>query len=336
MADLYRFCSKKQMKRSVYNYIDYLCNLCDGKSKGHKKGDKEVREYFGKDTRMDSLFFMAAGKCGFEDKELIQLHNALMFYTGKAPYSVPGCFACDRINDYLRLSGKEPVSDEAVPVFEYNSIDRVVNDNSVCTIFDAIKEKKYIKFISRKMETNKINTILKAHKNKEEKSPINDRFVSEHMEVYPLKIIYEFYSGRGYLVCWQDEDKAIHTYRLDYIYDTKICNETPDNNKLELISSQVGNFLEHLWISDNPQNKKHIVIDFDEHAEDIKMRVPIGTVTKTGQRSCHYEAEFNYKDIVPFIRRCEDKAHVSAEKSRFLYDYLKNDIEEALKKYEDL
>lgn len=321
-ADLYRFCSDKQMSNSVYEYAEYLYSLCKGKVKGNGR----VNEYFGQDTHKDSLFFMNIGKSKFSDEEFIQLHNAVMFYNGKAPFSVPGYFACDRINDYLNLSGKTAISDEAVPVFEYNSIDRVINDNSVYTIFEAIKEKKYVSFISRKKEVEALLSL-----GDDEKSENNDKFSSGHMEVYPLKIMYEFRSGRGYLVFWQG---TIRTCRLDYIYEAQIVDKTPDNDELALISANLDYALERLWISDRVKNRKSVVIDFDERAEDMEKLVPVGKVTKTAGRKCHYEADLlNFKDIVPFIREMGCTAHISTEKSRFLYDYVKKDIEEALKKY---
>lgn len=148
IAQLYRLCSKKQMNRPIFDYAKYLKNISENK----KTGCRSVKEYFGKDTSAASLFFMEIGKSRFTDEELSQLYAALMFYNGKAPYSVSGFFACDRINDYLKLSGKSIITNEATPVFTHNNVDRIVNDNSVSTIFEAIKERKYISYISRKKE----------------------------------------------------------------------------------------------------------------------------------------------------------------------------------------
>jgi len=322
MAGLYRLGSDKQVAKSVYGYVEHMNALCNDK----KSKKQRVKEYLGADAHRDSLFFMNIGESKFSRDEFIQIYNAIMFYSGKAPFSVPGFFTCDRINDYLKLSGQNGISDETTPVFEYNSIDRIINDNSVCTIFEAIKNKKYVSFISRKKE---VETLLNTEKRK--KASSNDKFLSGHMEVYPLKIMYEFRSGRGYLIFWQE---TIRICRLDYIYETKVIDKTPDTDELVQINKRLDNVLERLWLSDNSGARKRVVVDFDERAEDFKKYVPIGNVIKTARRKCRYEAELlNFKDIVPFIREFGNKAHISTDESRFLYDYVKKDIEEALKKY---
>ncbi len=318
IADLYRFCSNKQMNKAIFDYAEYLKNIDDTRSADHL-----VKEYFGKDTSKDSLFYMNIGKSRFSDDELFQLYSALRFFNGKAPYSVPGYFACDRINDYLKLSGKEKITNEATPVFAHNCIDRIVNDNSVCTIFEAIKDKKYIKFILRSKEVAALQKI--------EKKTNNNKFVSEQIEVFPLKIVYEFQNGRGYLIYWQN---TIRMCRLDYMYDITITDREIDNNKLEAIRGKLSNLLNSFWISISYMKGRHIVVDFDERAENLKKRIPVGQVTKTARRKCRYEADLmNYKDIMPFLRRCGQKAHISKEDSPDLYNNIKNDIEEALKNY---
>ena len=319
IAQLYRLCSKKQMNRPIFDYAKYLKNISENK----KTGCRSVKEYFGKDTSAASLFFMEIGKSRFTDEELSQLYAALMFYNGKAPYSVSGFFACDRINDYLKLSGKSIITNEATPVFTHNNVDRIVNDNSVSTIFEAIKERKYISYISRKKEVEALR--------KQNNSQKNNKFVSEHIEIFPLKIVYEFQNGRGYLIFWQN---TIRMCRLDHMYDVTISKRKIDSNELKVINEKLNAVLDRFWISISKGKSGHILIDFDERMNEMQKLIPVGQLDKTERRKCRYEADLmNYKDIIPFLRRFGEKAHISKEASPELYNIIKSDIEEALKNY---
>lgn len=329
LIKFYRFCCKKNVINPVRNYIYFLSKL-SGSNIEDASISKEIKDYFGIDTYKNSLFFMEKQRSRFSDNELFQLYNALMFYSSKAPYSIPGHFACDRINDYLRLSEKENISDVAVPIFEYNNMERFFNDNAVYTIFEAIKRGKKVRFKWRKNELRKLK-----HMESNAKPKNNSPFLTKDVCVYPLKIMYEFQNGRGWLIAWKNK---IRIYRLDDIFKLELCSDTPDKLTVKKANEQLDVAIKKMWLSlsdDKDDKKEHIVIDFDVRAKDMKKVVPIGAVEKTARRKCRFEADMlNYYDIVPFVRRYGEKAHISKTESPKLYQRVKDDLEKALEKYE--
>lgn len=344
LVKIYRLCVLKSMENPIMDYINFLYTALYPENDAIKiTNRKKMIEYFGEDTKKDSLFFLDvrntdSNKLSFE--ELSQLHSAIMFFNGKAPYSVPGYMACDRINDYLKLSGKEPVSrkepvsSNADTIFNYNNIDRILNDNAVYDIFEAIKQKKWISFNFRKTEVNALKNLSKSELKNNKK-----RFCGERKYCCPLKVMYEFQNGRGYLIGWASDYKEIRIYRLDDIFDVEIedeyeFKEIMNREKAEKLFNEEA---DKIWISYSNTKSMDIVIDFDENAEYIRKLIPIGTISSVSENSCRFEAKIaNFKDMVPFIRRFGEAAHISKEKSPELYEYVKDDLRKALEKYEAL
>lgn len=336
LVKIYRLCVLKSMKNPIMDYINFLYTALYPRNDAIKiTNRKKMIEYFGEDTKKDSLFFLDvrntdSNKLSFE--ELSQLHSAIMFFNGKAPYSVPGYMACDRINDYLKLSGKEPVSSNADTIFNYNNIDRILNDNAVYDTFEAIKQKKWISFNFRKTEVNALKNLSKSELKNNKK-----RFCGERKYCCPLRVMYEFQNGRGYLIGWASDYKGIRIYRLDDIFDV----EMEDEHEFEEIMSRekaeelFNEEADKIWISKSKKYAGNVVIDFDENAEYIRKLIPIGTVIPVSDNLCRLETRVaNFKDIVPFIRRFGETAHISKEKSPELYEYVKDDLRKALEKYE--
>lgn len=330
LVDIYRLKKIKSMDNTISNYIDYCFKLSDPNYKTNSEySKKEFKEYFGDNAKNETIFIFDTENKKFSKEELSQLYSALMFFNGKAPYSVPGFMACDRINDYLKLLDEDEISDDANAVFNYNNIDRVLNDNAVYSIFEAIKKKSDISFFFRKLE---IDQLKKSDKGSES----NDQYVSSKITCHPLKVMYEFQNGRGYLIAWSYNLKCIRIFRLDDIFEAELIAPTEDmtDEKVLEIENLCRSFTEKLWLSASDKKSMNISVDFDVNAEQIRCRIPLGTVTPLTDSSCRLDAEMlNFKDIVPFIRCYGDKAHVSKEKSPELYEYIKSDLEEALKKY---
>lgn len=335
VAGIYRLCTLKAMENPVMDYINFLYKILYPKNdKLTVTNRKKIAEYFGNDTAKDSLFFLDVSntdneKLSFE--ELSQLRSALMFFNGKAPYSVPGYMACDRINDYLKLSGKEAVSKNADTVFNYHNIDRILNDNAVYSIFEAIKQEKWISFHFREREIKALRKLSESDRKKTKKI-----FCCERKFCLPLKIMYEFQNGRGYLIGWDSEQEKIRHYRLDDIFAVKIENMSKFNESIsrEKAEELYEREAEKIWISNSKRNEGNIVIEFDEKAEYIRKLMPIGTVYPVLENSCRFEAEIaNFKDIIPFVRRFGATAHISKEKSPELFEYIKEDLRRTLDNY---
>lgn len=335
LVNVYRLKAAKSMENPIADYINYTYRLAYPEAqKLEIKNKRELAEYFGYDVNKDSLFMLRKGNANFTDEELSQLYTALMFFNGKAPYSVPGFFSCDRINDYLKMSGKDTASDNANVIFNYNNIDRILNDNAVYSIFSAIKDKKPITFYYRELELKELRKLPES-----EKSSNNDSFISEKSYCYPLKVMYEFQNGRGYLIAWSYTRRCIRIYRIDDIFRVKPIDADDtemliDESQYSEIERAYRDFIKQMWLSHSNANKMNITIDFDVKAEVIMEQIPLGIVTPLSENTCRLEVEnINYKDIVPFVRRFGEKAHISKEKSKDFYKYIKDDLEVALKNY---
>ncbi len=364
MTYIYRLCARKTFEKRVTDYINYLDSVAEDKKVNYKENSNgnELKEYFGNDISRDSIFFLKKDNNLLTEEELFQLYTALMFYNGKAPCSISGYFACDKIGDYLRLYGSDEINEDVNTVFEYNNMERMLNDNAAHTIFEAIRDQRAISFVYRKREiaemkkagSQKESAIQKETEEKkqteekketeEKESKKNGEFISKRKKCIPLKIMHEFQNGRSYLIEWEpariNNKNNIVFLRLDDIFDVKqedadITKNIIGKKNIQELYAMCDEVIAESWTSSSGK-RSHIVVDFDEPSSVIKRKIAIGTVTPTSENdeTCRLEADIaNFKDIVPFLRRCGDKAHISKKDSPELYNYVKDDIRKALEKY---
>jgi len=125
---------------------------------------------------------------------IYSLYNALSVFGRKAPYSVPAYSISHKLAT-LCSAGYKP---ESLWSFMYDNYDRILYDEAVYTIRQAILNNKLIGY--KEVGTKK-------------------KFINY---VIPLKVMYEYNLGRGYLLySTVNKDGVIKSVRLDKIYNVK-------------------------------------------------------------------------------------------------------------------
>ncbi len=130
----------------------------------------------------------------FSEEEIIQIINALSFYSNISIISEPGYSAMDVLNDYLLGKRDYKYDFESTFSFKQNFLSRILDDEVINIICESIKENKTVKFI----------------------------YKGKNIEVIPKKIISEYTYGRQYLLAKDLKYDNYSKYRIDKISSCKV------------------------------------------------------------------------------------------------------------------
>ena len=237
-----------------------------------------------------------------KDKNMLicSLCDALALFGRKAPYSVP---AYSISHKFMKLSNSEYKA-ERLWSFMYDNYDRILYDEAIYTIWQAISAKKLIGYL--RVGTNEKTTYY----------------------VIPLKIMYEYNSGRGYLIYSPvGSDNAIKSIRLDKLY--KVSAYEPDSDiDFEKLNANLEVAENEIWLSGDYTRKNSLnkIVLKNASSEALSLIEKYGSCYTIDKETD--TVTFNIRkadDIKPFIRILGNSATISAEDNPRLYEEFAND-----------
>lgn len=251
--------------------------------------------------------------------------DVLDFFSEVAPCGVVGFFLLDKVVgsmatgkkatdskfsvDSRRISGKTA---ESLFTFKHHYITSAMDSEIVCSLFQAIREKRYI-------------TIESMNRKKDSK-------VEKH--VVPLQIRAGAQSGRQYLMAYVPEYRRITSFRTDNILSVtpgEIC-ENYDELRDRFRSMQ-----KHLWgvstQSDSGERLEHVefVVRYEKDEYHIRRRLErekrIGTLEYLEDNRIKFSADvYDIGEMIPWIRtflsRIESLSLSNKELEKRFYDDL--------------
>ena len=211
--------------------------------------------------------------------DLPDISSALDFYSEIAPCGVVGSFLLDKAK-----------RNESVFTFKHHYITSAMDSDVLAALFSAMREKRVISVYN---------------KSRRRDEPRENRVV-------PLRIFVSVQSGRQHLLAYQPEFNCIKSFRVDYLSNVKLLEETPrfDELRAELTLMQ-----SYIW-GVCPKNTRlgsrkteHVEFDVRIEADEdyivkrLLREKRIGSVVKLDDRTYRFSADvYDTGEMIPWIR----------------------------------
>ena len=245
-----------------------------------------------------------------ESIDISNLTDALHYFSEVAPCGVIGSFILDKAEE-----------DTDSFTFKHHYITGAIDSGVLASIFVAMREKRVI-------------TVSNMSRKKD--APLRCRII-------PLRVFVSVQSGREYLLAYLPSFDSFLTYRLDYLSNVTLEEETP---RFDELRAQIDQMQSKMWGVSTRRNgwgdEKLEHVDFTVTVADdeayivrrLEREKRIGTVEKIDDHTYRFSADvYDVSEMIPWIRTfiCRiTEIHFSAEA---LEKQFKSDLEAMYKIY---
>lgn len=232
----------------------------------------------------------------FSENEIIEIINAISFYSNVAIISEPGYSLFDVMKDYLYGERYFKYDFESSFSFKQNFLSKILDDEVISLIGESIKEKK---------------TLIFFYKGKK-------------LEVIAKEIVTEYLYGRQYLVAKDLKFNNCSKFRIDKINECKIGKKYTDKDFS--VSKEKKITLVEIDFYIDEENEYYFIERIEREGE--------GQLEKL--TSNHYLYSIETEDtmtILPWIRTFGTVAKVRPSNNHSLDKKIRQEYEELLKKY---
>jgi hypothetical protein len=228
--------------------------------------------------------------------------------------NIPGFYLRDTLQGYLKYERGINPENFDVFMFKHNHLQRIIDDEAASVLASCIFYGNKAEFLYGK---DKISTT-----------------------VIPLKIIIEHNYGRQYLFALNDSDKRPILRRLDKIMNIKASDKLGDSFKF----TDYERYIENSWCATLLNEKEGLIrveveFIFKEGAEDyilnrLRREGRWGNIERLEEGRYLYSIEVTDPlELVPWLRSFAGFCRVRHSDSHDLSSRLREDSEEALRKY---
>ena len=244
---------------------------------------------------------------GFDLSDYLDL---LDFYSEAAPCGVIGSFLLDKTRPHKNAFG-----------FKHHYITSAIDSGILASLFAAMREKRVVTVsnLSRRKDLPRRNRII------------------------PLRIFISVQNGRQHLLAYLPEFNSFQSYRVDYLSQVKLEEETP---RFDELRAELDRMQGKMWGVSTKRNQWGVErlehVDFtvtvaDEEAHIIRRlerEKRIGTVEKIDDHTYRFSADvYDVSEMVPWIRTFICRITEMHFSSRALEKQFKADLEAMYKMY---
>ena len=207
------------------------------------------------------------------------ISDALHFFSETAPVGVIGSFLLDKQGEHKDNFG-----------FKHHYITSALDSDVTAALFYAMGQKRIITAnnLSRNTDT------------------------PQRIRIIPLRIFMSIQNGRHHLLAYQAEHNSIKAFRIDYLSDVKIEEETPRFDELRKLLSDMQKKMWGVTTHRNLGNKEMtqwvkftVRVNEDEGyiINRLEREKRVGTVEKLDENNYRFYAElYDINEIIPWIR----------------------------------
>ena len=214
-----------------------------------------------------------------DDIELPDLTDLLCFYSEVSPCGVVGSFLLDKQDDKRDNF-----------TFKHHYITSAIDSSVLATIFVAIRKKCIITVVnhSRRADAPRENRII------------------------PLKVFISAQNGRQHLLAYQPEFNAIKAFRVDYLSDVVIEEETP---RFDELRAELEDMQKKMWgvtVNRDRYGNDHLesvefTVTLKDNEDYIVRRLMrekrVGKVEKIDDNTYRFSAlVYDTAEMIPWIR----------------------------------
>ena len=245
-----------------------------------------------------------------EDTDVKDLNEVLHYYSEVAPCGVIGSFILD----------KEELDTEAF-TFKHHYITGAIDSGVLASIFTAMREKRIISVsnLSRRKDTPRRNRII------------------------PLRVLISVQSGRQHLLAYLPDYNNFQSYRIDYLSNIKLEEETP---RFDELRAQIDEMKDKMWGVSTKRNKWGIekleYVDFTVKVADDEAHIirrlererRVGKVEKLDDNTYRFTADvYDVSEMIPWIRTFICRIIDMNFTSRTLETQFKSDLDTMYRMY---
>ena len=214
-----------------------------------------------------------------ESTDLSGLTDALHYFSEVAPCGVIGSFILDKSEEDTELF-----------TFKHHYMTSAIDSGVLASIFMAMREKR----------------IITANNMSHRKAQITCH------RMIPLRVFISVQSGRQHLLVYLPEFNDFQCYRIDYLSDVQLCEETP---RFDELRERVDGMQSKMWGVSLGRNHRdddaleHVdfTVTVGEDEDFIIRRLErekrVGTVEKLNEHTYRFSADvFDAEELVPWIR----------------------------------
>ena len=232
----------------------------------------------------------------FSNQEIIEIMNAISFYSNVAIISEPGYSALDVMKDYLLGERVFKYDFESTFSFKQNFLSRILDDEVISLIGESIKVQKTLKFF----------------------------YNGKNIEVLPKEIVTEYSYGRQYLIAKDLKYNNYSKYRVDKINECKIGKKYI--HEPSILSKEKNKILVEIDFYIDEQNEDYLVKRIKKEGD--------GQLERLAENHFLYFVEIeDTMSILPWIRSFGTVAKVRPSNNHSLDKKIRLEYEELLEKY---
>ena len=221
-------------------------------------------------------FYRRANDVAFPD-----ISHALDFYSEIAPCGVVGSFLLDKAERRQSLF-----------TFKHHYITSAMDSDVLSLLFCAMREKRIVSVYN---------------KSRRRDEPRENRIV-------PLRIFVSVQSGRQHLLAYQPEFNCIKSFRVDYLSNVKLLEETPRFAELRAELTQMQRYIwgvcpKHTKLgsrrTEHVEFDVRVAPDEDYIVKRLFREKRIGSIEKLDDRTYRFSADvYDTGEMIPWIRTC--------------------------------
>ena len=211
--------------------------------------------------------------------DISHLNDVLHYFSEAAPCGVIGSYILDKQRD-----------DSDAFSFKHHYMTSAIDSGVVTALFCAMREKRVV-------------TVSNLGRKKDS---------SRRSRIIPLRIFISVQSGRQHLLAYIPEFNCFQSYRVDYLSNVKLEEQTP---RFDELREQADLMQRHTWgvctkrEYGAPQRLDHV--DFTVTVEDnepyiiqrLEREKRVGTVEKLDEHTYRFSADvYDASEMVPWIR----------------------------------
>ena len=245
-----------------------------------------------------------------EDSDVSSLNEALHFYSEVAPCGVIGSFILDKEE-----------SDTDAFTFKHHYMTGAIDSGVLASIFAAMREKRIISVsnLSRRKDTPRRNRIIQ------------------------LRVLISVQSGRQHLLAYLPDYNNFQSYRIDYLSNIKLEEETP---RFDELRAKIDEMQGKMWGVSARRNGwsneqlEHVefTVKVAENEEYIVRRLErekrIGCVEKIDNGTYRFTADvYDVSEMIPWIRTFICRITEISFTNKVLENQFKSDLDTMYRMY---
>ena len=214
-----------------------------------------------------------------ETIDISELTDVLHYFSEVAPCGVIGSYILDKAEE-----------DTDAFTFKHHYITSAIDSGVVAALFTAMREKRVVTVsnLSRRKDMPRRNRII------------------------PLRILISVQSGRQHLLAYLPAFNSFQSYRVDYLSNVKLEEETP---RFDELRERIDRMQSKMWGVSTRRNRwgeeKLEHVDFTVRVEDgedyivrrLEREKRIGTVERLDEHTYRFSADvYDASEMVPWIR----------------------------------